>query len=104
MSLKPLLSNVLVRLEEAKDDAVIVTEKPVNELKRAIVVEIGNGEPSLQHYATAGGGGTPARYPMEVRPQMYVYFDLRDAKPVSYNGETLYVLNQENIYLIEEEK
>ena len=95
--------NLLIQLKE--DDSPIVIEKTSSELKRGEVVSVG---PGTLHSMTAAqlvnGGGGANRNHMEFHEGDTVYFDERDAKIISKDGEIFYVLDQAYVYAREEEE
>lgn len=85
-------TNVLVQpLKE--EEGTIVVEKNPNDHIRGEVKEIGDGHVSNQHIV-----------PMKVRPSSYVWFDPRDARVFKVNDENWYIVAQEDLLAIEEDK
>ena len=103
MVLLATFDNLLIQLKE--DDSPIVIEKTSSELKRGEVVSVG---PGTMHAMTAtqmvNGGGSSNRNHVDFHEGDVVYFDERDAKIISKDGETFYVLDQIYVYAREEEE
>jgi len=86
MALKTVFNNILVQIIE--DKSAIVVSEDVAKPERGIVVAI--------------GGGTKD-HPMQVREDMIIHFNKRDAQKIEHDGETLYLLSQLSILAYEED-
>ena len=100
MVLQPLFDNILIEIKE--EDGIIVVEKSSSELKRGIVVAVGEG--SIRYDLTASminikasSDKTP-RSLFDIKVGDIVYFNDRDAKVISQDNKKLYILNQSYVY------
>ncbi len=89
MKYKPLLNNLLVKLLPKKETGIVYD--PENEPVRAEIFAIGDGE----------WNGVDQGVPLQVRLDNIVLFFPRDAKKLDLDGEEYYLLNQNDILLVE---
>lgn len=92
MRLTMLNTNVLVKPLKEEEGKIIVEKNP-NDYIRGEVQEVGDGYISDQ-----------MRVPMKVRPSSIVWFEPQDARPFKVNDETWYIIRQDNILVVEEDK
>lgn len=85
-------TNILVRPFDEEEGAIIV-EKDPSEYIRGEVKEVGDGYLSNQTHV-----------PMKVRPSSVVWFDPRDARVFKVNDEKWYIVRQEDLLVVEEDK
>ena len=92
MRYKVLFDNVLIKLIEEEESTGIILSSDYQNNLRGVVVESGNGIAKENN----------ARTPMEVHRDMIVWFSKIDAREVEIEGEKHYILNQNDILLIEQ--
>lgn len=92
MRLTVINTNILVRPIDEEESEIIV-EKGVGELIRAEVKEIGDGQIHNNMQVS-----------MKVRPSSIVWFDPADARVFSVDNEKWYIIRQDNLLVIEEDK
>lgn len=96
MALKPVFGNILLRKieqERTSDTGLAVAEGVDTVIKGEVVMIPTTGTPL----------GDGRQIPVEVREAMNVYFNESDAEKVTVNGETLYILDQRNMKLVEDD-
>jgi len=95
MALKPLFNKILVHPEEKEEKGILLGEKSPNELLRAKVIDVGDGK--CKNFAK----------PLENAQENilipfvsgdFIYFSVFDAKPVTIDGETYYMLECLDVY------
>lgn len=92
MRYKVLFDNILIKLIEEEESTEIILESEYQKNLRGVVVEAGNGVLKENN----------ARTPMEVHRDMIVWFNKVDAREVEIEGEKHYILNQNDILLVEQ--
>lgn len=85
-------ANILVQPLKEKEETIVLEKNP-NDLIRGEVKEIGDGR--IHSTMTVA---------MKVRPSSIVWFDPRDAREFPVNDETWYIVRQDNLLVIEEDK
>lgn len=104
MRYRVLFNNILVKPQEKKGTVLIADD---SNIIRAEVVEIGNGDYFSMSPVTPNAANFsfsfPVRYPIEVRPSSIVWFDTRSATLFKTGEEKFYILNQNDILIVEED-
>lgn len=89
MILKPLFTNLLIKPVEETEETIITEPNP-NDPIRGEVIEVGNGEIKGDRYVT-----------MEVQPHSIIHFYKQDARRIPTIDGDWYVLNQEDVLVVE---
>jgi co-chaperonin GroES (HSP10) len=104
MVIKPLFGNILIQIEEKEETGIVLGEKSFNDLLRAKVIELGDGEmtPYCGGGTGSGGGSSFTITPIPLKKFSYIYFYKNDAKPITIDGKEMYILNWRSVYAKEE--
>jgi co-chaperonin GroES (HSP10) len=96
MALKPVFGNLLIErvVEEKLSDSGLAVPEGTDTVVKGRVIEIPTTGTPL---------GDGRVLPVEVREEMYVYFIPEDAERVTVNGKTLYIIDQRQIRLVEDD-
>lgn len=95
MVLKPLFNKTLVHPEEKEEKGILLGEKSPNELIRARVIDVGNGK--LKNF-TNSLQNAQDNIQIPFINGDFIYFSIFDAKPVTIDGETYYMLECLDVY------
>lgn len=95
MVLKPLFNKILVHPEEKEEKGILLGEKSSNELLRAKVIDVGDG---IYKNFTKPLENAQENVLIPFVNGDFIYFSLFDAKPVSIDGETYYMLDCLDVY------
>lgn len=95
INIKPLGSKVIIKrsaMEEKSAGGIILSDSDKELQSHGIVLAVGSGEYDCK---------TGKRVPIEVEVGQKVYFHKHGGAQVKFNGETLLILHENEIYFIE---